>query len=487
MPMSKSSGGEKHPPTTIPRPRHTSELRGHSRISSSSTTRTTVKDDRRHHGPASRKSKTPRNEQPSITFLEHFKLSFKQTIQGIVRNLKHACAICALWIPPFVAIFIAGLVIWYLPFVALSISLHCAGGVFGHIIFSLLHWKYYADAEVKGAGLFKIFGYELVVRQSGSTKLETIGLVHSLRGCVKWFMTSFFSLTSRLMQGGIKEEPSHLDELGQTPVTRYLTEAASKTPIIKKFRFGLSSGGPSSTRQLSRYNVPSSHNYFIKVSLRNNSWASPRLSDLLLVGSIGLIFSNTRDQDEKSLANRILLLRIQIALEKLREIDQVSAGIYQLLLDLTPPSDLLSVAAVINNVEVFQELMGRVAKLLYRKRDRAFQDAWWHDTVYPSRLSDIDIKELNDWIKICVHILSSKRNKEHTALQEMNRELMQERWKGKMQKLPRGKKERVGEGARAVVPVIGKDLTRMEIAVVDNTQEVKVGAYSGVAGDLAGM
>ncbi|KAF2646348.1 hypothetical protein P280DRAFT_512528 [Massarina eburnea CBS 473.64] len=418
--------------------------------------------------PSSRKDELP------ATLMEHIKLSSSETVKSI-----YATFVSTL---PFLGTVLAsGVVTIYAPSLARGIVLYCAAGVVGHIVFSLLHWRYYAEPDANGLSLLKVFGVEILVRRSDTTESR---LLEKLIQFVKQLVVGITDGCFWCVQNG--GEQKKRDELGRTPVTRYLLQACAKTPIIKRLVLNQAHYQTLLPKTTVPYKIQSTHNHFIKVSIQKKSWTTPHLLGPFFVSRVGFIFSYISIHD-KNHFHRDLLLRIQIVQQKLGEVDRVSADVYKLLLDITPPSSpLIAVSSTVANQKALKALTDRVMTLLYSRGDRVLKDAWWHDDSYPSCLFDLDIKELIDWIKLCLHSLAKKKTKQLVRLEQMNKELMETRLKGKMKMLPRGKEARSNMTVKTTSQYLsetGLDGSKKS----GKMQKNGVGTYSGIAGDLAGL
>lgn len=415
-----------------------------------------------------------KNKEP-LSLPEHIKLSTVNTFQQLYATV-------APWVLGGVVIVGAGSVIWYAPTIVLKLAWWCVIAAVGHVVFYMLYWKCYENPHTEEAPLFKICGHELVVRESGNAEpgIET--------NIAAYISSLIAQMIAYLRQG--TPEGEQRDELGQTPVTAYLTKAASMTPIVKKVRFSQPRNQRKEEKR-PRYSIPSSYNFIHAIPDSRLPSTSATISLPQLGAGVGLLFSSigtSSEEPSQSLSARVLILRIQIGQAKLGELDEVTSSLHSLLLDLTPEKqdrDRIN-AATFANAQALQSLASRCSHILYTKRDQALKDAWWHDAVLPAHLSSIDITELTDWIKLCLHGLATKKSQIQSRVDTLSAELMQMRLKGKMEKLPRGKKERAEEAKRPKVKMEREEREACEVGVRIKGKARESAAYSGMAGDLVG-
>jgi hypothetical protein len=234
--------------------------------------------------------------------------------------------------------------------------------------------------------------------------------------------------------------------------------------------------------------MPSTSNYLLCVSSTPSKIKSNNAHNNVYNPTTGLLFSSTAipiGTLSSTFLMRAIILRTQSLQEKNRELNDVQADLYRLLLDLTPdaPTQNGVLHSKIINSEGLHSLAYRCKKLLYAKGDHDLDEAWWHDEEYPEVLGETDMIELQGWIRICLYAIDKKRENlvAQAAYEDLGSMPMEGRLKDKLV-LPRGPKKRL-QDAREVK--LGKGTSKITKAT-EEPESRQMLSYSGIAGLLAG-
>ncbi|PSN66303.1 hypothetical protein BS50DRAFT_589052 [Corynespora cassiicola Philippines] len=380
------------------------------------------------------------------------------------------------WVITTLTLTVLLLSLWYSPHLCFGAFFRLITAIVGHIVFSILNWKY----EPSGRGVFEtstrdsreempflsILEYKVFV-----TKCPSNGALGK-RG--PWHPVSVLIYLSPILRNILssaeKKAVGKLNELGQMLVSALLTKAAKMPDFNNPSSPEKSEFGTNQERRILTGTL--SH---MDIILQVTPESQDQSSGALCLSAVGLLFSSSSGSTHLSegLETRYQILRVQIVQRSVRELEDVCSDMWSLLLNLSPDTwhPELSACATLKNAEILRRLAHRISKLLYLRKDITLMGSWWHDSVLPTELSERDINELKSWIKICLHRLVAKK----TNLLEMEKSFLGHKLKGKMERLPRGFKERCEEkkqaGAKYSISSANRITTKR--------------SYMGMAGDLA--